>query len=64
MKITKAEKIWLFLVVLFFILYNLPGVPSMGDEKGMFIHALLTVVPLWIITYAGMAKVYKVYKLK
>ena len=64
MKITKTEKIWLLLTVLFYGLYNLPGVPAYGNSRGMFIHALLTIVPIWILAYAGMARVYKIYKIK
>ena len=36
----------------------------MEDPQGLKIHALLTVIPLWILGYAGMKKVYGVYKLK
>lgn len=64
MKLTKAEKIWLALTVLFFILYNLPGVPDYYDAKGLIIHALLTVVPLWICVYVGLFKVLRKYRLK
>jgi hypothetical protein len=64
MRITKSEKLWLALTVIFYVLYNLPGVPAMEDAQGMKIHALLTVIPLWILAYAGMKKVYSVYKLK
>lgn len=64
MKITKTEKVWLGLTVLFYVLYNIPGLPSMGSSGGMLIHASLTIIPLWIVTYVGMAKVYKVYKIK
>lgn len=60
----KTEKVWLILVVLFYVLYNLPGVPAYGDTKGAVIHAVLTVVPLWIIIYVGMAKIFKQQKLK
>ena len=64
MKITKAEKIWLALTVVFYILYNLPGVPPYGEAVPTIIHALLTVLPLWIIAYAGMTRIYKIYKLR
>ncbi len=64
MKITKTEKIWLALTVLFFALYNLPGVPGYNDAKGLIIHGLLTVVPLWICVYAGLFKVLRKYRLK
>lgn len=64
MRITKSEKLWLALTVIFYALYNLPGVPAMEDAQGLKIHAILTVIPLWILAYAGMKKVYGVYKLK
>lgn len=64
MKVTKTEKIWLGLTVLFFSLYNLPGVPAYGDARGLLVHALLTVLPLWICVYAGLFKVLRRYKLK
>lgn len=64
MKITKTEKIWLALTVLFFALYNLPGVPGYNDAKGLIIHGLLTVVPLWICVYVGLFKVLRKYRLK
>lgn len=64
MKVTKIEKIWIVLVVLFYIAYNFPGIPALRDSTGMFIHAVLTVVPIWILVYWGMIKVYKQYKLK
>lgn len=64
MKITKTEKIWLLVVTAFYLLYNLPYVPAYGDSKAMFIHAGLTVIPIWIAVYVGLGKVYKVYKLK
>ena len=49
MKFTKFEKIWLALTVIFYVLYNLPGVPKYGDSTGTFIHGILTVVPIWIL---------------
>lgn len=64
MKITKMEKIWILLTAIFYVLYNLPGVPKFGDQVGAMVHALLTVVPLWIIVFVGTAKVYKIYALK
>lgn len=64
MKVTKTELIWLLSTALFYVLYNLPGVPALLDARGMGIHALLTVAPLWVITYAGMTKVYNEYKLR
>ena len=64
MKLTKTEKIWIIVVAAFFILYNIPGVPPYGEPIPTFIHALLTVLPLWISVYIGLAKVYKIYKLR
>lgn len=64
MRITKSERIWLALSVLFYALYNIPGVPAYENPRGMLIHGVLTVLPLWIVTYVGMKKVYSVYKLK
>ena len=64
MKITKAEKIWLFLTVLFYVLYNIPGIPAYLDARGLLIHGALTVVPLWICVYVGLFKVLRKYRLK
>ena len=64
MKITKTEKIWLIATVLFYALYNLPGVPAYNQPIPTLIHAACTVLPIWIICYVGMGRVYKEYKLK
>ena len=64
MKVTKTEKIWLILTVIFYILYNLPGVPPYGEAIPTLIHGLLTVVPIWIIVYVGLVRVYRIYKLR
>lgn len=64
MKITKTEKTWLFLTVLFYVLYNIPGVPAYLDAKGLLIHGALTVIPLWICVYVGLVKVLRKYRLK
>jgi len=64
MKVTKTEKIWLLVVVALYALYNFPGLPAYGNSSGMFLHAALTVLPLWIAVYVGMSKVYKIYKLR
>lgn len=64
MRITKSERLWLVVTAIFYILYNIPGVPALGDAQGMLVHGALTVVPLWILAYVGMNRVYKVYKLK
>lgn len=64
MKLTKIEKIWLLLTTLFYVLYNLPGVPGLGDSGGMIIHASLTIIPIWVVTYVCMPLVYKKYRLR
>ena len=64
MKITKTEKIWLAVVPLFYIAYNLPFVPAYHDAKGAVIHGILTLIPLWIAIYVGLVKVCRIYKLK
>lgn len=64
MKITRAEKIWLAAVLFFFVLYNLPGIPGYHDARGLVIHALLTVLPLWVSVYAGLFKIFRQYRLK
>ncbi|MDP4128373.1 MAG: hypothetical protein Q8912_15760, partial [Bacillota bacterium] len=60
----RTEKWWLGLVILFYVLYNLPGVPNYHDARGALIHGALTIIPLWIITYVGMSVVHKQRKLK
>ena len=64
MKITKTEKIWLALTVIFYVLYNFPGIPGYYDAKGLIVHALLTVLPLWIVVYVGLIRVLRKYRLK
>ncbi len=64
MKITKTEKRWLALTLLFFVLYNIPGVPGYYDVHGLIIHALLTIVPLWCCVYIGLFRVLRQYRLK
>ena len=54
MKITKTEGIWL----------NIPGVPPYNQPTATLIHAALTVVPIWVITYIFLPKVYRIYKLR
>ena len=49
----KTEKWWLILVILFYLLYNFPGIPSYGSIKGALWHGILTLVPLWISVYVG-----------
>jgi hypothetical protein len=50
----KTEKWWLILVILFYLLYNLPGIPSYGNIRGALLHGVLTLVPLWISIYVGL----------
>lgn len=57
MKFTKAEKVWLITVILFYVLYNLPFVPAYDSAIGTLIHGLLTLIPLWISVYVGLFKV-------
>lgn len=64
MKITKAEKIWLTAVILFYVGYNLPFVPAYGHAKATLIHALITLVPLWISIYVGLVRVCRIYRIK
>ncbi|ATW25397.1 hypothetical protein [Candidatus Formimonas warabiya] len=60
----KTEKWWLGLMILFYALYNLPGVPPYGTPHGTIIHAVFTVLPLWIISYVGMIMVHRQRRLK
>lgn len=60
----KTEKWWLALVVIFYLLYNLPGVPRYNDPVGAIWHGVLTIVPLWIIVYGGLFLLFKQKKLK
>ncbi len=64
MKLLKIEKVWLLLTLTFYVLYNIPGFPPYNNTKLAFIHAALTVIPLWITVYVGLGKVFKKYKLK
>ena len=59
MKITKTEGIWLIITTILYIAYNIPGQPT-----ATLIHAALTVVPIWVITYIFLPKVYRIYKLR
>lgn len=61
MKFTKTEKCWLFAVVLFYALYNLPFVPAYDSPVGTIVHGLITLIPLWISVYVGLFKVSKYY---
>ena len=64
MKITKTEKIWILITSLFFLLYNIPGFPAYGDKVSAMVHALLTVLPLWITVFIGAKKIFNIYELR
>ena len=64
MKLTKTEKIWMIVTAVLYILSNLPGVPPYGEAVPTLVHAALTVLPLWIVVYIGLSRVYKIYKLR
>lgn len=64
MKITKKEKIWLGLSLLFLALYYMPGLPEYLDSKGLLIHAALTLIPFFLISWVGNVMINKLYKLK
>lgn len=57
MKLTRAEKIWLTVVVIFYILYNLPFFPKYYMAKAAILHMVITIIPLWIAIYIGFFKV-------
>jgi hypothetical protein len=60
----RTEKIWLALVIIFYVLYNLPGIPPCGKPDATLWHALLTIVPLWAIIYFGLITLIKQRRLK
>jgi membrane protein YdbS with pleckstrin-like domain len=64
MKVTKIEWIWLIVTAVLYIAYNLPGVPAYNQPVATMIHAALTVLPIWVVTYIFLPKVYRVYKLR
>lgn len=64
MKITKTEWIWLIVTAVLYIAYNLPGVPAYEQPVPTLIHAAFTVLPLWIVSYIFMSRVYKIYKIR
>ena len=64
MRVSKGEKIWIILTVIFYVLYNIPGLPAHGDQMGAMIHAILTVGPLWVVVFVGTKLIYKKYPLK
>lgn len=57
MKLTKAEKIWIAVVVIFYILYNLPFFPKYYMPKAAILHMIITIIPLWIAIYVGFFKI-------
>lgn len=59
----KTEKWWLIVVVLFYVLYNFPGVPGYGNANAAIWHGMLTLIPLWISIYVGLFLVTKQRKL-
>lgn len=63
MKLKKSEKLWLIAVIGFYFLYNIPHFPAYGDTHGTLIHAVLTLIPLWVFVYVGMFKVFSEYPL-
>ncbi len=64
MKITKTEKIWLAAVIILYVGYNLPFVPKYNDAPGLLIHAAITLIPLWVVIYVGLFRVFRIYKLR
>lgn len=64
MKLTKAEKIWLTFVIIFFFLYNMPFFPAYNHSRATIIHALLTIAPLWFCVYLGLVRMCRKFKLK
>ncbi|MDO4554185.1 MAG: hypothetical protein Q4B70_03455 [Lachnospiraceae bacterium] len=64
MKITKVEKIWLLIVVVLYVIYNIPGFPKYGDSFMCLVSGLILVGGIWVVIYIGMSKVYKIQKLK
>lgn len=64
MKFTKTEKIWLAVVALFFVLYNLPFVPKYNHAAAAILHGAVTLIPLWISVYVGLVKVCRLYPLR
>ncbi len=58
-----TEKWWLIMVVLFYLLYNIPYFPEYGDSQAALWHGALTLIPLWIIVYAGLFRLNRQRKL-
>ena len=64
MKMSKLEKIWLGLSLLFLVLFYFPGLPPYLDSKGLLIHGALTLIPFFLVSTIGNSLVNKRYKLK
>lgn len=58
-----TEKWWLALVVLFYLLYNIPYFPEYGDSPAALWHGALTLIPLWIIIYIGLFRLNRLRQL-
>ncbi len=64
MKLLRSEKLWLATVTLFFLLFNAPGVPTYHDAVGLLVHALMTIVPLWVAVYVGLVAMARAWPLR
>ena len=53
MKISKNEKVWLIVVVILYLLYNLHGFPKYGEPVATVIHGAITVIAIWIAVAAA-----------
>lgn len=62
MKITRRELIWLLLVTVLFVAYNLPGVPEYLNPNGTILHGCLTLIPMWAVALIGKKLVYDIYE--
>ena len=58
-----TERWWLALIVLFYLLYNMPYYPEYGDSNAALWHGALTLIPLWITVYAGLFRLNKMRQL-
>ena len=63
-KLKKIEALWLISVIVCYLAYNLPFVPSYNNPKGAIIHGIVTLVPLWISVYLGFFQICKRMKIK
>lgn len=62
MKITRRELIWLLLVTVLFVAYNLHGVPEYLNPNGTILHGCLTLIPMWAVALIGKKLVYDIYE--